>query len=136
MAELVACDSAAADRLFEAAVSDREISVQFRDDTLVALLKAPSAPEFLAPHEAHLIANNRALLRRVIHLLRVACVKTADWLAGLGAKGSIYDVPDGPAWLPCCESSTTTYPIVRLATLTAVRSHLLAAAVSRSVRGQ
>jgi len=98
VAELVACDSAAADRLFEAAVSEKEISEQFRDDTLVSLLKAPSAPEFLARHEAQLLANNRALLRRIVHLMRVACVKTADWLAGLRAQGSIYNVPDGSAW--------------------------------------
>jgi hypothetical protein len=98
VAELVACDPAAADRLFEAALSEREISVQFRDDTLVSLLKAPSAPEFLARHEAQLLADNHALLRRVIHLLRVACVKTADVFAGLGARGSIFNAPDGPAW--------------------------------------
>ena len=98
VAELVASDPAAADRLFEAALSEREISPQFRDDTLVSLLKAPSAPEFLARHEAQLLADNHALFRRVIHLLRVACVKTADVFAGLGPRGSIYNVPDGPAW--------------------------------------
>src|SRR5262249_20771580 len=90
-------DAAAADRLFQAAVSETEISVQFRDDTLVSLLKAPSA-DFLARHEAQLLAKGRALLKRVIHLLRVACVKTPDWLAPLLRQGSILNVPDGSAW--------------------------------------
>ena len=36
VAELVERDAAAADRLFQAAVSETEISVQFRDDTLVS----------------------------------------------------------------------------------------------------
>jgi hypothetical protein len=97
VAELVASDSAAADRLFEAAISEKEISPQFRDDTLVSLLKAPSAPEFLPRHQAQLLAD-RALFRRVIHLLRVACVKTEDFFAALGVQGSISNVPDGPAW--------------------------------------
>ena len=98
VAELVERDAAAADRLFQAAVSETEISEQFRDDTLVSLLKAPSAPGFLARHEAQLLENDRALLKRVIHLLRVACVKTPDWLADLGGQGSILNVPDGSAW--------------------------------------
>jgi hypothetical protein len=98
VAELVDRDTAAADRLFEAAVGETDISVQFRDDTLVSLLKAPSAPDFLARHEAQLLTNDRAVLKRVIHLLRVACVKTADWLAPYFTKGSIFNVPDGSAW--------------------------------------
>ncbi len=98
VAELVERDAAAADRLFHAAVSESEISVQFRDDTLVSLLKAPSAPDFLAIHEAQMLANDRTLLKRVIHLLRVACVTTPDWLTGLVGQGSILNVPDGSAW--------------------------------------
>ena len=98
VAELVERDATAADRLFQAALSETGISEQFRDDTLVSLLQAPSAPGFLARHEAQLLANDRTLLKRVIHLLRVACVKTPDWLARLGGRGSILNVPDGSAW--------------------------------------
>jgi hypothetical protein len=98
VAELVERDMVAADRLFQAAVSASDITVQFRDDTLIALLKAPLAPDFLARHEEQLLVNDRALLRRVIHLLRMACVKTPDWLAGLAGQGSIVNVPDGSAW--------------------------------------
>ena len=98
VAELVERDSTAADRLLKAAISETHISVQFRDDTLVSLLKAPCAPDFLVRHEAQLLANDRALLRRVIHLLRVACVKAPEWLAGLVGQGSILNVPDGSAW--------------------------------------
>jgi len=98
VAELVERDPAAADRLFGAAIAETEISAQFRDDTLVSLLKAPSSPEFLLRHEAQLVANDRALLKRVIHLLRVACVTTPVWLAGATGHGSIFNVPDGLAW--------------------------------------
>ncbi len=98
VAELVERDATAADRLFQAATSEAHISVQFRDDTLVSLLKAPSATDFLTRHEAQLLAHDRALLRRVIHLLRVACVKAPEWLAGMAGPGSALNVPDGSAW--------------------------------------
>jgi hypothetical protein len=98
VAELVERDPIAADRLFKAAIIETEISAQFRDDTLVALLKAPSSPDFLARHEAQLMANDKALLKRVIYLLRVACMKIPVWLEGAERSGWIFNVPDGPAW--------------------------------------
>lgn len=93
--ELVERHPAAADNLFAGAITETAISVQFRDDTLVALLKAPTAPAFLARHEAELLANDRAILKRAIHLLRVACVKTPPWFEG---AGPLFSVPDGRAW--------------------------------------
>ncbi|MGH7427125.1 MAG: AAA family ATPase, partial [Candidatus Methylomirabilaceae bacterium] len=98
VAELVERDAAAADQLFREAIAETEITAQFRDDTLVSLLRAPSSPEFLLRHEPQLVANDRALLKRVIHLLRVACVTTPVWLAGATGHGSIFNVPDGLAW--------------------------------------
>ena len=130
VAELVERDAAAADRLFQAAVSETEISVQFRDDTLVSMLKAPSAPGFLTRHEAQLLANDRTLMKRVIRLLRVACVKTPDWLAPLVGQGSILHVPDGSAW-----------PVVlglvyrNLTAFTANERPLLLGLVENAVRG-
>src|SRR5262249_36361825 len=98
VAELIERDAPAADRLFQAAISETEISMQFRDDTLISLLKAPSAPDLLAQHEGHMLTNDRAILKRVIHLLRVACVKTPEWVPRQMEHGSILNVPDGPAW--------------------------------------
>ena len=128
--ELVERDAAAADRLFQAAVSETEISDQFRDDTLVSLLKAPSAPGFLARHEAQLLANDRTLLKRVIYLLRVACVKTPDWLARLGGQGSILNVPDGSAW-----PAVLRLVHRNLAAFTADERALLLGLVEDAVRG-
>ncbi|MGH7865128.1 MAG: AAA family ATPase, partial [Candidatus Binataceae bacterium] len=130
VAELIERDALAADRLFQAAISDTNISVQFRDDTLVSLLKAPLAPEFLARHEAQLVANDRTILRRVIHLLRVACVKTPEWLAGLVQQGSILNVPDGSAW-PAVLRLVHRY----LATFTPKQRPLLLGLVEDAVRG-
>lgn len=98
IAELVDRDMPAADRIFRAAITQADLPTQFRDDTLVSLLKAPSAPEFLARHEADLLANDRAVLKRVILLLRVACMTSPAWLAGMRGHNSILSVPDGVVW--------------------------------------
>ena len=98
VAELLELDSAAADRLFQAAVMNAETSAQFRDDTLVSLLRAPDAASFLARNSATLLANNLALFRRFIHLLRVACVKAPAWMPASRSLSSIFNVPDGSAW--------------------------------------
>jgi hypothetical protein len=98
VAELGDRDAPAADRLFSAAITQADVPAQFRDDTLVSLLKAPSASEFLTRHEAELLANDRAILKRVIHLLRVACVTSPAWLADVRGHSSILSVPEGAVW--------------------------------------
>jgi hypothetical protein len=95
VSELIEYDPTSADRLFRGAVADVSVPASFRDDTLVSLLRAHSSPAFLQRHEAELLANRSELLRRVIHLLRVACVTTPAWLKG---KGALFNVPDGQAW--------------------------------------
>ena len=101
--ELIQSDSTAADRLFLAAITEAEISAQFRDDTLVSLLKSPLSPGFLLQHKTQLIKNEKAILKRVIHLLRVACVKIPIWMENAMGHGSIFNVPDGPAWTTVIE---------------------------------
>lgn len=98
VAELVDRDAPAADRLFNAAIAQADVPGLFRDDTLVSLLKAPSASEFLTRHEAKLLANDREILKRVIHLLRVACVTSPAWLADVRGLSSILSVPEGAVW--------------------------------------
>ena len=98
VAELVDRDPGAADRLFSAAITEEGIPARFRDDTLVSLLRAPSSPAFLERHAVELLANDRDLLKRVIHLLRVACVTAPRWLSENASRASLFNVPDGPAW--------------------------------------
>ena len=96
VAELIERDPNSADQLFNAACNDDvAVSAQFRDDTLVSLLQAPSSSAFLERHVTVLLAKDRYLLKRVIHLLRVACVTAPKWLPEIG---SLINVPDGTAW--------------------------------------
>lgn len=98
VAELVDRDPGAADRLFNSAITDSSVLIQFRDDTLVSLLRAPSAPAFLQRHVSELLADNRELFRRMIRLLRVACVTAPKWLPDGAGRGLLFNVPHGAAW--------------------------------------
>ena len=101
VAELIDRDPVAADRLFNAAIADSGVLTQFRDDTLVSLLHAPSSRTFLERHVSELLADDRDLLRRVIRLLRVACMTTPEWLPDSAANRSLwFNVPAGAAWAP------------------------------------
>lgn len=98
VAELVERDPGASDELFQAIVRESGLPAHFRDDTLVSLLRSPSSAAFPERHSAELFTNDMQLLRRVIHLLRVACVTTPASLEALAAHASLFNVPDGPAW--------------------------------------
>jgi len=98
VAELVQRDCTGADTLFRVAVSNSDLPNHFRDDTLVSLLRSPYATDFLESHSEELLADNKHLLRRVVHLLRVACVTAPDWLGTLVPPASLFNIPDGPAW--------------------------------------
>jgi hypothetical protein len=98
VSELLEREPAAVDRLFLAATADAQVGAQFRDDTLVSILRAPLATELLTRHEAELVANDCSLLKRVIHLLRVSCVTIPEWARGFREHGSAFNVPEGPAW--------------------------------------
>jgi hypothetical protein len=103
VAELVERDASAADQLFQEALADTTISPQFRDDTLIALLKAPLAPEFLRRNEQLVVVGGHSTLKRIVFLLRVACMATPDWLPAALAAGSLFSVPEGVAWAPVVE---------------------------------
>ena len=98
LAELLERDPGAADRLFEAVVCGEGLAAQFRDDSLVSLLRSSASSAFLDRHIERLFADDKQLLRRIIHLLRVACVTPPAWLKSSAAHLSVLDVPDGPAW--------------------------------------
>lgn len=98
VAELVDRDHYAADQLFRAVIQDVDLLPQFRDDTIISVLRSSSAPAFLDRHANDLLANDKPLLRLMIRLLRVGCVVSPSWLEGVGAAPSVLSVPEGPAW--------------------------------------
>jgi len=98
VAELVDRDAEAADQLFRAVIVVRELPAQFRDDTIISLLRSSAAPAFLNRHATALLADDKSLLRLTIRLLRVACVVSPPWLERIGGAPSVLSVPDGPAW--------------------------------------
>jgi hypothetical protein len=71
----------------------------FRDDCVVAVLLSDSAPAFLEHCRARVDEGDKALLRQVMHLLRVACKTPPAWLP-VGGLTSTMLVPTGPGWAP------------------------------------
>jgi hypothetical protein len=96
--ELAARDEAATDALFRDVIADKALPAHFRDDTIVALLRAASAAPFLDRHRDALLADDSRLLRLVIRLLRVGCVASPAWLDASAGHPSALLVPDGPSW--------------------------------------
>lgn len=98
LAELVVRTAADADTFFNAAFADQSLPAHFRDDTLVSLLRSEGSASFLLRHTSQLLANDKQILRRVIHLLRVACVTAPFWLPNTTAHATLLNVPEGPSW--------------------------------------
>lgn len=96
LGEFLAHDPTTADAYVIGALNDPSLSAFFKDDTLVAVLLADTAGDFISRRGASLTTNKGELIRRVIHLLRVACKATPPWV-NRGAE-SVWFQPSGPAW--------------------------------------
>lgn len=98
LGESLECAPQVVDEFALTVVNDSTLPAQFRDDTLVCLLLSPTAGEFIARNETTLLTQNVSLLRRIIHLLRVACKKSPPWLSANEVLSSVFLLPHGPAW--------------------------------------
>lgn len=79
----------------------------WRDDSLVGMLRSEHAPAFIDEHEALLVQDGMARLRRLVHLLRVACKGPREDLPPLPTDGGFpteikiryaLTMPVGSAW--------------------------------------
>lgn len=95
--ELLERDPPGADVFFDAAVRDERLPQHFRDDTIITFLRSTHAAALLTRHASRLVENNKRLLRRVVHLLRVGCVAVPAWIPSPTAS-SILSYPEGEAW--------------------------------------
>ncbi len=76
-----------------------DLPAYFRDDCLVCALLSGSADAFIASCGPKIEAGDIALLRQIIHMLRVACKQSPQWLTAPGLP-SFCLVPAGPGWPP------------------------------------
>jgi hypothetical protein len=98
LGEMLECEAETADAFVLSVIEDDSLPPHFRDDTIVCVLLSSSAASFLERHRRLLLENERHLLRRVIHLLRVAGKTTPRcWPFGQRLP-SLFFVPHGTAW--------------------------------------
>ncbi|MCP3140839.1 NACHT domain-containing protein [Pyxidicoccus xibeiensis] len=74
-----------------------DVPQHFRDDCIVAVLLSGVATAFIEGCRQRVVSGDAALLRQVIHLLRVACKTVPSWLPRGGLPSALL-VPTGPAW--------------------------------------
>lgn len=98
LSELLVADVPRADAWANAVLHDRTLPAYFVDDTLVAVLRSPGAAAFLERQSTLLLAEDALQLRRVIHLIRVACKTTPTWLPPGSRIPPVFFVPQGDAW--------------------------------------
>jgi len=98
VSEILERDSDVAEHLFKETIAETGISSQFRDDTLLSILSTSSSLDFLLNNDILILQNERVVLKLLIHLLRVACVKPPCLPIAARNYGSILNVPEGPAW--------------------------------------
>jgi hypothetical protein len=96
-------DAAAIFRFATVAARADEVEAYWRDETLVSVMLSERAEQYVGNEEAALLADNKRLLRRMVHLLRVACKRLNPRLEGHGLSvvnvaESHFLVPDGPGW--------------------------------------
>lgn len=96
LGEFLAMHPADADNFVMRVVADDSLPAHFRDDSLVAVLTSSAAGDFFSRNRSLLTANSGSLLRRVIHLVRVACKTTPHWAKGVVVP--TWFIPFGPAW--------------------------------------
>ena len=95
MGELLGRQPTVGQAVFREALRSQGLETNFADDTLVALLQSVAAKALIDSNDDDLLANNRKNLRRVIHLVRLACLSTPEWAQGhIGA----FSLPKGAAW--------------------------------------
>lgn len=94
--ELAESDETQIAEIFADVVNASTVDQGFADDTIIAILKSSHVESFLVEHETMLLSQDKALLRRVIHLTRMACRMPPPYVAG-GWNGLIQQ-PVGRVW--------------------------------------
>ncbi|HEY3863700.1 MAG TPA: hypothetical protein VGO59_17635 [Verrucomicrobiae bacterium] len=94
--ELLECLPVEADSWIASIIENKGLSPQSRDDTIVVVLLSRNSKDFLERNEGLLLAEEGNLLRRVIHLLRVAC--KAPTGVPLGKYQWLQYLPKYPVW--------------------------------------
>ncbi|HUP59534.1 MAG TPA: ATP-binding protein [Thermoanaerobaculia bacterium] len=97
ISELLERDPSSADAFFDSVVRDEALPQHFSDDTIIAFLRSTHAAALLIRHASRLVANDKRLLRRIVHLLRVGCVTLPAWIP-FATASSILSHPEGEAW--------------------------------------
>ena len=97
LGEMLECEPHVVDNYILTVISDGNLTQQSRDDTLVSVMLSSNAAGFISRNETMLLQENASLLRRMIHLLRVACWTSTKWFPSKDMSSFLL-IPKGSAW--------------------------------------
>lgn len=103
LSELLRENTATATDFVLSVFRERTLPAYFRDDTLVCTLQSSLVRPFLQRHREALFQDGGRLLVRVIHLMRVACKASPQWLHDAARVPSQLLVASGEAWAAVLE---------------------------------
>lgn len=98
LTELFEYEPIEGDRRMSEILHDSLIAQHWKDDALVAMLQSSEGGAFLSRSGERYLGSNVALLRRAVHLLRVACCKTPAGIPPTSKFATSLLVPSGRAW--------------------------------------
>lgn len=118
--ELIETDSAAATTYLSSVASAPAIPEYLRDDTLMAVFQSSSAAVFLDAFAPALLQNDGELLRKAIHLVRIACKTVSPLVDSSTPSAHQALIPSGSAWANILDLlrsswtslSPTSYPLI------------------------
>ncbi len=91
-------DTYRTDQFVLSASNDSSLAPHFRDDVITSVLLSRSARDFVSRQRDKLLADEAALLVRLIHLTRVACMTVPQWRVSQDTPPSVLLEPEGEAW--------------------------------------
>lgn len=98
LTELFEQDAEEGSRLLAQVLNGADIAQHWKDDALVSMLQCSECTALLLRTSAQVFSGNANLLRRTIHLLRVACRSSPPGLPEELALSQSILIPNGAAW--------------------------------------
>lgn len=96
--EMLEVDLAKAEQVILGMMRDSALPLHWQDEAFVAIFQCADASQVIKALEPALLAGDCSLLRRAIHLLRVACRRSPTGVPAEAKNPNLLLVPDGGGW--------------------------------------
>jgi hypothetical protein len=96
--EMLEVDLVKAEQIILGMMRDSALPLHWQDEAFVAIFQCADAFQVIKALEPGLLAGDCSLLRRAVHLLRVACRRSPTGVPAKAKTPSLLLLPDGSGW--------------------------------------